>query len=74
MVNKTGGPLPDPMPTLQGSAPGQSGVKEETEEVEEISIDVTQDVEALLQGEEFSEEFKFKAATIFEAAVKAKSC
>ena len=60
------------MPTLQGSAPGQSGVKEETEEVEEIKIDVAQDVEALLQGEEFSDEFKFKAATIFEAAVKAK--
>ena len=60
------------MPTLQGSAPGQKGVKEETEEVEEISIDVSQDVEALLQGEEFSDEFKFKAATIFEAAVKAK--
>lgn len=71
VVNKTGG-TPDPMPTLQGSAPGQSGVKEETEEVEEISLDVTQDVEALLQGEEFSDEFKFKAATIFEAAVKAK--
>ena len=62
----------DPMPTLQGSAPGQKGVKEETEEVEEISIDVSEDVEALLQGEEFSDEFKFKAATIFEAAVKAK--
>ncbi len=71
VVNKTGG-APDPMPTLDGSAPGQSGVKEETEEVEEIKIDVAQDVEALLQGEEFSDEFKFKAATIFEAAVKAK--
>lgn len=71
VVNKTGG-TPDPMPTIDGSAPGQSGVKEETEEVKEISIDVTQDVEALLQGEEFSDEFKFKAATIFEAAVKAK--
>ena len=71
VVNKTGG-APDPMPTLDGSAPGQSGVKEETEEVQEITIDVTQDVEALLQGEEFSDEFKFKAATIFEAAVKAK--
>ena len=71
VVNKTGG-APDAMPTLQGSAPGQTGVKEETEEVEEIKIDVTQDVEALLQGEEFSDEFKFKAATIFEAAVKAK--
>ena len=71
VVTKGAG-APDPMPTLQGSAPGQKGVKEETEEVEEISIDVSEDVEALLQGEEFSDEFKFKAATIFEAAVKAK--
>lgn len=71
VVNKSGG-APEPMQTLQGSAPGQTGVKEETEETEEIAIDVTQDVEALLQGEEFSDEFKFKAATIFEAAVKAK--
>ena len=67
VVNKTGGAA-DPMPTLQGSAPGQSGVNEESE----LSIDVSADVEALLNGEEFSEEFKFKAATIFEAAVKAK--
>ena len=67
VVNKTGG-TPDPMPTLQGSAPGQSGVKEESE----LSIDVSADVDALLRGEEFSEEFKFKAATIFEAAVKSK--
>ena len=70
VVNKTGGAA-DPMPTLQGSAPGQSGVKEETEE-SELSIDVSADVDALLRGEEFSEEFKFKAATIFEAAVKSK--
>ena len=38
----------------------------------EIEVDVKADVEALLNGEEFSEDFKFKAATIFEAAVKAK--
>ena len=69
VVTKGAG-APDPMPTLQGSAPGQSGVKEEVEE--ESSIDVSADVEALLRGEEFSEELKFKAATIFEAAVKAK--
>ena len=48
-------------------------VAEEVEEVEEeITIDVSQDVDALLQGEELSEEFQKKAATIFEAAVKAK--
>lgn len=71
VVNKAGG-TPDPMPTLQGSAPGQSGVKESEEVNPEMSIDVKDDVEALLRGEEFSEEFKFKASTIFEAAVKSK--
>ena len=36
------------------------------------SINVKEDVEALVEGEELSEEFKEKAATIFEAAVKSK--
>ena len=36
---------------------------------EEMVIDVTEDVAALTNGEELSEEFKTKAATIFEAAV-----
>lgn len=36
------------------------------------SISVKEDVEALVDGEELSEEFKTKAATIFEAAVKSK--
>lgn len=75
----------DPMPKLQGSAPGQAGMKEEeeveseeilaedsVEETTELEIDVKEDVDALLRGEDLSEEFKFKAATIFEAAVKAK--
>ena len=35
-------------------------------------MDLTSDVEALVEGEELSEEFKTKAATIFEAAVKSK--
>lgn len=34
-----------------------------------ITVDVTEDVNALITGEELSEEFKGKAATIFEAAV-----
>ncbi len=46
--------------------------EEEKEVVEEIQVDVSQDVNALLHGEELSEEFQKKAATIFEAAVKAK--
>jgi hypothetical protein len=36
------------------------------------TISVKEDVEALTEGEEFSEEFKKKAATVFEAAVKSK--
>ena len=37
------------------------------------SIDVSSDVDALVDGEDLSEEFKEKAATIFEAAVKSKT-
>ncbi len=46
-------------------------VAEETvsEQKEEIAVDVSEDVAALVNGEELSEEFKTKAATIFEAAV-----
>ena len=36
---------------------------------EDITVDVAEDVAALIEGEELSEEFKTKAATIFEAAV-----
>ena len=64
--------------------PGQKTTKEEaeveTEEVEvvaeeEISvaeIDIEEDVTALLNGEELSEEFQSKARTIFEAAIRNK--
>ena len=51
---------------------------EETEEVEitvderVAAMDLSDDVKALTGGEGLSEEFKTKAATIFEAAVKAK--
>ena len=41
-------------------------------EQEEETIDVEEDVNALLGGEELSEEFKEKAKTIFEAALKSK--
>ena len=36
------------------------------------SIDVKKDVDALLEGEDFSDEFKTKAETIFEAAVSSR--
>ena len=42
------------------------------EEVEEVELDVSADVDALVKDEDLSEEFKNKATTIFEAAVKAK--
>lgn len=43
--------------------------EEVTEEASELQVDVSEDVAALVDGEELSEEFKTKAATIFEAAV-----
>jgi len=54
-----------------------SAKMEETEDGEEETIaetkyDFTEDVDALVAGEELSEEFRVKAATIFEAAVTAK--
>jgi hypothetical protein len=39
---------------------------------EEDKVDVSEHVDALLSGEELSEEFKTKATTIFETAVKVK--
>ena len=49
----------------------------EEEELEEgaladYEVDMTEHVNALLEGENLSEEFHAKATTIFEAAVKAK--
>ena len=48
--------------------------EESTEEeiVEEESYDVEADVQALLEGEELSEDFQNKARTIFETAIKTK--
>lgn len=43
--------------------------EEETVETEEYTFDVQEDVDALVNGEELSEEFKAKATTIFEAAI-----
>lgn len=39
------------------------------EETEEVTFDINEDVAALIDGEDLTEEFKQKAATIFEAAV-----
>jgi len=44
----------------------------EEEEVPTVEYDIEEDVEALLAGEELSEEFQEKARTIFETAITAK--
>ena len=44
----------------------------EEEVIQEEEIDIEGDVQALLEGEELSEEFQEKARTIFEAAIKTK--
>ena len=52
-----------------------SAKMEEVEDGEEEIVaehDFTEDVDALIAGEELSEEFRERAATIFEAAVTAK--
>ena len=46
--------------------------KEEDEKSSEDSLDIKSDVDALIGDSDLSEEFKQKAATIFEAAIKAK--
>jgi len=43
--------------------------KEEVEAEDEMIVDVKEDVDALVNGEDLSEEFKAKATTIFEAAI-----
>lgn len=47
-------------------------LKEETEEQDVKPLDVKDDIDALTEGEDLSDEFKSKASTIFEAAVQAK--
>ena len=47
-------------------------VKKETAKDKVKDMDMKEDVNALTDGEDLSEEFKAKAATIFESAVKAK--
>ena len=44
----------------------------EEEVVTEVKIDVEEDINALIAGEELSEEFQEKARTIFETAIKTK--
>jgi hypothetical protein len=50
----------------------KNGEEEEEEEEVEEEFNIEEDVNALLEGEELSEEFQEKARTIFEAAIKTK--
>ena len=57
-----------------GEEGGEEEVEEESEEDEVVEEDfnIEEDVNALLAGEELSEEFQEKARTIFEAAIKSR--
>ncbi len=65
----------DEQEVLEEDPKATEGVVAEEEKVEEEVVetyDMEDDVNALLGGEELSEEFKEKAKTIFEAAISAK--
>jgi len=59
--------------TIEEEETSTEDVVAEEETAEEVAeYDIEEDVNALLGGEELSEEFKEKAKTIFEAAINAK--
>ena len=57
---------------MAGHCMNREGSYEQKEALDIESIDVTDDVNALVEGEDLSEEFTSKAKTVFEAAVKSK--
>ncbi len=68
-------PVPSTKPSDASAKMEETESNEETiseEETSETKYDFTQDVDALVSGEELSEEFRVKAATIFEAAVTSR--
>ena len=72
-VEDLGGPTPSgPDDADPKTGDPQPGKKKKKIKVVVPEINVKEDIEALVQGEELSEEFKAKAATIFEAAVHQK--
>jgi hypothetical protein len=54
------------------SEESEDETEEDIEEVVEDNYDIEEDVNALLEGEELSEEFQEKAKTIFEAAITSR--
>jgi hypothetical protein len=64
--------LGGPTPTDSDPEKDEVGKKKKKVKISMPEINVKEDIEALVQGEELSEEFKTKASTIFEAAVHQK--
>jgi len=56
----------------EGEETEEEEEEEEEEEAVEEELDIEEDVNALLEGEELSEEFQEKAKTIFEAAINSR--
>ena len=68
-------PVPSTKPSDASAKMEETESNDETiaeEETSETKYDFSQDVDALVSGEELSEEFRVKAATIFEAAVTSR--
>ena len=57
---------------VEGTEEVEETEEEDEEEVVEEEFDIDEDVNALLAGEDLSEEFQEKARTIFEAALRSK--
>ena len=62
----------EPVASEESEVVAEEEEVEEEEVVTETTVNVEEDIEALLEGEELSEEFQEKAKTIFEAAIKTK--
>ena len=60
-------------PTTEGEVVAEEETTEEEVVVEDaVEVNVDEDINALIEGEELSEEFQNKARTIFETAIKSK--
>ena len=64
--------LGGPTPTDSDNTKDAVGKKKKKMKISMPEINVKEDIDALVDGEELSEEFKSKASTIFEAAVHQK--
>ncbi len=62
----------DPKPKRSKKSPKEDKEDKEDEEGMKEDFDIEEDVNALLAGEDLSEEFQEKARTIFESAIRSK--